>query len=261
MTSGMTDAYVGVCGQVSWRGVTVPPEVVTELRGGPLQERVLDLLTQQDLIAELEAMATTEMSAEWVKDLVLNSPAPEPWAVGEGLAEALLQRDHAAIWPWNTTRDKRTPKASLPGADLVGFVKESDRIFVLFGEVKTSSDDSAPPNVVYGKSGLIHQLEKLVGSIDDQWTLLQWLHARCIDSEQVAMYKQAVQRFVASRGKDIRLFGCLMRDTSPNQLDLKARAESLSATIQVPTNVQLLAWYFPESAELWPNWVEVTDNA
>ena len=43
-------------------------------------------------------------------------------------------------WPWNTVRNRRTPRASLPGADLVGFYRENDTVLLLFGEVKTSSD-------------------------------------------------------------------------------------------------------------------------
>ena len=52
-----------------------------------------------------------------------NSPEAEDWEVGEALAECALQHDSGreVHWPWNTVRDRRTPRASLPGTDLVGF--------------------------------------------------------------------------------------------------------------------------------------------
>ena len=37
-------------------------------------------------------------------------------------------------FPWNSDRDKRTPKASLPGADLVGFIENGDEVVLVLGE-------------------------------------------------------------------------------------------------------------------------------
>ncbi|NCC61037.1 MAG: hypothetical protein EOM12_08860 [Verrucomicrobiae bacterium] len=56
----------------------------------------------------------------------------------EALAEAWLEKEHKVIWPWNMERDKRNANASLPGADLVGFVENGSEIRLILGEVKSS---------------------------------------------------------------------------------------------------------------------------
>lgn len=262
MTQDMTTEYAGSHGEVTWRGVRVPAKVIGALRSGPLRERLLDLASQDELLEQLQAMATTSMASELVTELISSRPDPLDWEIGEALAESILQEYHSVIWPWNSVRDRKTPKASLPGADLVGFIEEDDgRIALLFGEVKTSSDASAPPGVLHGRSGMIHQLEVLAGQRDTHWSLLQWLQSRCINPPQRDLFEKAVQRYVSSAGKDFRLFGCLMRDTQPNELDLANRARSLSSSIGLPTRAELVAWYFPDSVSVWATWVEVSDSA
>lgn len=69
--------------------------------------------------------------------------------------------EHGAVWPWNENRDRKTPKASLPGADIVGFLGSGPDTVFLFGEVKTSSDKDNPPGVMAGRGGLAHQIDSL----------------------------------------------------------------------------------------------------
>ena len=85
-----------------------------------------------------------------MENLLRAVPGEKSWTVGEALAECILADDETReiCWPWNFVRDRRTPRASLPGADLVGFCKEGGSVFLLFGEVKASSDKSTPPNVM-----------------------------------------------------------------------------------------------------------------
>lgn len=258
----MPHEYQGSSGDVTWRGVRVPVEVVDSLRSGPLKERLLDLAARDELIDELQAISTTDMGSELITELIASTPTPLGWEVGEALAESILQEHHKVIWPWNTARDRRTPKASLPGADLIGFVKEDDdRIALLFGEVKTSSDPNTPPGVLHGRSGMIGQLEKLATRRDIQWSLLHWLRARCQDPLLRPLFVAAAQRFVASGGSDFRLIGCLMRDTEPNELDLINRATTLVSSVESPMSAELVAWYFPDSVSVWPTWMEVADGA
>ena len=101
------------------------------------------------------------MVTEFVKNLLRAVPEEKSWAVGEALAESVLADDDTReiCWPWNLVRDRRTLKASLPGADLVGFCNEGDAVLLLFGEVKTSSDASTPPNVMNGSGGMAWQLK------------------------------------------------------------------------------------------------------
>lgn len=250
-------AFCGEHGCVSWTGVVVPQTHVDHLRSGPLLERMHDLVEHGEYADELRAMASTEMATEFVAEVLGGHGPPLGWEVGEALAETLLEHAHGAIWPWNTIRDKRTPKASLPGADLVGFVRQGEQLRLLFGEVKTSGDLATPPQVVTGRSGLARQIETLATSQRIQFSLLRYLRPRCKNTDFEPMFKEAVQRFVGSSGVDMHLIGCLMRDTQPAELDIRARAIALGDIISPPTQVQFFAWYMPEPIDDWPSWVEV----
>jgi hypothetical protein len=53
------------------------------------------------------------------------------------------------------------PKASLPGADLVGLIAlGADDAVLAIGEVKTFEDVDTHPGVMSGRSGMAHQLER-----------------------------------------------------------------------------------------------------
>lgn len=185
-----------------------------------------------------------------------------PWEVGEALAACILAADptRGVRWPWNSARDRRSPRASLPGPDLVGLCFENDTAVLLFGEVKTSSDPSTPPNVMQGKRGMAAQLERIATSSEIQLALLSWLLARCRNSPDRDLYEQAIERYLESEGKDVLLVGALLRDTDPSELDLKGTAERLSKRIDSATPVELIALYLPEPIKGWPHLLRGTDR-
>ena len=140
-----------------WRGhAVVDEDRFKSYVASRVKARVEDDEAQGQFAAELRGMATTGMATEFVENLLRAVPGEKSWAVGEALAECVLADDDTReiCWPWNLVRDRRTPRASLPGADLVGFCKEGDAVLLLFGEVKTSSDASTPPNVMNGSGGM-----------------------------------------------------------------------------------------------------------
>ena len=155
-------------------------------------------------------------------------------------------------WPWNTVRDRRTPRASLPGADLVGFCRLDGDVWLTFGEVKTSSEAKAPPNVMSGGSGMGWQLERSAKRLEIQRTLLQWLHTRCSQEQHRSMYEEAVRRFLESQGKKLLIVGVLIRDTELKAADLQGRGKALALTLPAPTRVELFAWYLPVPVSQWP---------
>lgn len=208
---------------------------------------------EDSFAVELRGMATTGMSSEFVEKLLRAVPGEKPWAVGETLAECLLSDDDAReiCWPWNPVRDRRAPRASLPGADLVGFCKKDDTVLLLFGEVKTSSDQNTPPNVMSGGGGMTWQLGNDATRLDIHHALLKWLHARCKSGKHRKLYKAAVQRYIQSQGKEILLVGVLLRDTRPCELDVTARAKSLAESLHSPTRIEITAWYLPVPIKDW----------
>ncbi|MEW6218911.1 MAG: DEAD/DEAH box helicase [Thermodesulfobacteriota bacterium] len=144
-------SYSATYASVSWQGRAVDDRVrfAVFLRD-VVRPRVAD--ADSGFEADLRGLATTDMSIDQVERLLRAVPDPEGWEVGEALAECALQSDSGRElhWPWNTVRDRRTPRASLPGTDLVGFCRLDGSIWLAFGEVKTSSEATAPPNVMYG---------------------------------------------------------------------------------------------------------------
>jgi len=247
--------YSGTHGNALWCGrVVVDKDRFKSYVASRVRARVEDDDTHNPFEAELRDMATTGMETVFVESLLRAVPAEKSWAIGEALAECVLADDDTReiCWPWNLVRDRRTPRASLPGADLVGFCKEGDSVLLLFGEVKTSSDANTPPNVMNGSGGMAWQLKDEATRLDIQRALLKWLRTRCESSEHLALYRAAVQRYVQSHGKEILLIGILLRDTDPDERDVTARAKSLADSLGGPTRIEIAAWYLPVPIEDWP---------
>ena len=246
-------AYSGSANSVHWVGRVVDDvSEFTMYMNEVVRPRITDKVSDFD--TELRGLATTGMETRFVRRLLNEVPRPKAWEVGEALAECVL-RDNSSLqvhWPWNTVRDRRTPRASLPGADLVGFYCEDDTVLLLFGEVKTSSDSNTPPSVMSGGSGMTWQLEQSATRLDIQHALLRWLHARCQDQPYRNLYRKAVKRYLASEGKELLLVGVLIRDTMSNHRDLDARGNTLSTQFDGPTRTELIAWYLPVKIADWP---------
>ena len=249
-------SYSGSQNSAQWCGKTVDnADLFRSYLTERVHPRVEDEEAQDPFAAELRGMATTGMTTEFVENLLRAVPEEKSWAIGEALAECVIADDESreVFWPWNLVRDRRTPRASLPGADLVGFCKEGDQVVLLFGEVKTSSDVGTPPNVMYGSGGMTWQLEEEATRLDIQHALLQWLRVRCEAPEHRELYMSAVQRYVQSLGKEILLVGILLRDTDPNELDVASRARALAQKLETPTRIEIIAWYLPVPIKDWPS--------
>lgn len=248
------EVYGGRDGAVSWSGVVLTTDIMRELAAGPWAERVGDLTATREILTELRSLSTTDMETEFIRTLLESEPEPLPWQVGEALAEVLLEHWHGAVWVWDGARDRRTRKASLPGADLVGLCVADGSATLLFGEVKSSSQQASPPGVMNGAHGMIDQLKRLSDK-QDHLTLIKWLRSRCRSEEHIAAYRTAARRWTMSQGKDIRLIGCLVRDTEPQATDLSGRAEHLAKTVVEPMHALLTAWYLPVGMAAWPQHV------
>jgi hypothetical protein len=252
-TLGSAIRYSGSANYASWEGRHVAnvkqfKRFVREV----VRPRVAD--SGSSFESDIRGLATTGMATEFVERLLRAVPEPEGWEVGEALAECALQQDSGreVHWPWNTVRDRRTPRASLPGTDLVGFYRKDDSVLLLFGEVKTSSDARTPPAVMNGGSGMAWQLEQSATRLDIQHALLKWLHSRCQSEPYRDLYEKAVGRYLMSEGKELLLVGILIRDTAPNELDLKNRGQELSKKLGKPTRIELISWYLPVPIAEWP---------
>ena len=247
-------AYSGAASPVRWEGRVVDDrERFERYMRDVVRPRIADEASSFD--TELRDLATTGMATCTLERLLRAVPVPQGWEIGEAFAKCALRddSDREVHWPWNTVRDRRTPRASLPGVDLVGFCCDGQDVFLLFGEVKTSSDARTPPRVMSGSGSMAWQLERSATRLDDQRVLLQWLHVRCrSEPHYFKLYRRAVERYLESGGKALLLVGALIRDTPPSERDLESRGKALSSRIADPTRVDLVAWYLPVPISDWP---------
>lgn len=243
-----TVAYEAKDQQVSWQGISMADgDGFNSFMANNVSPRLHDEDGANEFKSHLRSLATTGFAVQSLDEiLAAEIPEERDWAVGEALAEAHLMRRHNVIWPWNMERDKRTPKASLPGADLVGFeVNGATFVRLALGEVKTSGDVNTPPNVMNGRSGMAHQIDNLASNLGLICQLLKWLLPRCKSTQHQPYFDAAITVFMNSGNKDVALFGVLIRDTAPNELDLKSRGQSLARTLSAPSSCQLIALHIP----------------
>lgn len=239
--------YTDLQQQVSWHGISLTDDESFDLfMTADVVSRLRDEKGADEFEAHLRGLANTGFAEDSLSEiLAADIPEERDWAIGEAMAEVWLTRQHNVQWPWNMERDKRTPKASLPGADLVGFEINGKDIRLVLGEVKTSSDADTPPNVMNGRGGMKHQIHNLATNLGIMSQLLKWLLPRCKGTEFEMVFNAAITLFLNSGNKAVALFGILIRDTVPNKLDLQGRGRSLASTLRTPTTCQLIALYLP----------------
>lgn len=192
----------------------------------------------------LGPLGETEFATDQIARVTSQSPTPS-WRVGEAIAEAYLTDWRSCLFPWPMSRDARRSRASLPGADLVGFTTGKTGERFVFGEVKTSSQASYPPGVMYGSSGLRQQLEELQDSVGVREVLVRYLAVRSQHAPWRDRFLGAAMRYLADRS-DVRLYGVLIRDVPPDSLDLQASVSLLASNCSGTMQVELLGIYLPE---------------
>lgn len=239
--------YQTVDKQVTWQGISLSEGKAFEaFLTTEVSARLNDETEAEEFEAHLRSLATTGFARENLsKILEAEVSESRDWAVGEAMAEAYLTRQHSVVWPWNMERDKRTPKASLPGADLIGFEISGEDVRLALGEVKTSTDPNSPPGVMNGRSGMAHQIDNLATDLSLMCQLLKWLRPRCLKNEYEAYFNEAAKKLFSSGNKAVALFGVLIRDTEPQELDLRSRGQTLAKMLFHPSTCQLIAMYLP----------------
>jgi hypothetical protein len=170
----------------------------------------------------------------------------ENWLIGEFLVESILEDLFGVKFYYNHLRDAKNPNAKQTGTDIIGFFEDNGECCFVFGEVKTSDSDKTPPASVNKRhAGLKDQLKDLANTDNnDICNLIQWLQtkAQSIDGEFKQNFLKALGSYLGDQNK-IKLYGCLVRDTNPDDKDLRSSAKNLKNHIKGSMKAEFLAIY------------------
>ncbi|MBU7047063.1 MAG: hypothetical protein HXS54_11575 [Theionarchaea archaeon] len=249
MMNGIETIYAGGDSCITYLGVKFHLDFMKKYIPSRVGNRFFDIKGTDELINEFDDLINTGFEKEALIDIFKLEKAITYWKIGESLAECYLEDYKGVRFHYNSIRDAKNPNANLTGADLVGFIDINNETIFLFGEVKTSSDDSTPPQILYGRSGMIKQLEKIKSNYEVKNSLVRWLGFKVKDlSDDHPFredYKKALTLYIKSKQSKINLIGILVRDTSPTDKDLKTRLEELKRDVQEGMNIELIALYVP----------------
>lgn len=243
--------------------------------GNYLRARVKDKLhdtvyhesVQAAIINALEptGFSNEELRAEIQKDFS-STIEVKNWLIGEFLTECILEDNYDVKFHYNHFRDAKNPNANQTGTDIVGFCQINNETYFVFGEVKTSHDMSSPPSVVYGRTGMQSQLKDLLSNSKTKQCLLQWLANKILPLPKENVFRQdyekAINTYYKSKKKKFKLFGVLVRDTNPNENDIKAKANEINDSIHLNTEAEFIAIYSGLKMEndAWINIIKEADR-
>jgi hypothetical protein len=215
---------------------------------GRIAQRIHDTDGKARIAAPVVDLSLTQFEETNLRRILQTAPVTT-WRIGEAIAECYLEDHYGFLFPWNTGRDLRNEDASQAGPDLIGFKVVEGSARFAFGEAKTSEDQSTPPNLMYGRTGMIEQLESICDDFDRRSTLIRYLGVRHVNEGWRDLYRSA---FVSYLSDDhcFSLAGVLVSTTQPNPKDLESRTQALSKT--KPADALLLALYVPLPLSHWP---------
>jgi hypothetical protein len=223
-----------------------------------IKKRLVDEPVRQDLLSTLKTLQTDTGFASSqnllldIQALSNNNINVKNFEIGEAIAEVVLENDFKCRFHWNKRRDSKNPEANQTGADLVAFIELNGDILFLFGEVKTSSEEKSPPQVLTQKGkGMIAQLKELYSNHQKRLDLIRYLQTKIALTDNIKKDFQLAIKAYYNPDNNYQLIGVLIRDTEANEDDLKNVYEDLKDTILKPTGLQLVAVYLPIKQEKW----------
>lgn len=228
-------------------GLGVSPVDLDEALSDAVASLVFDDAGNDEIEALLGGVTDTEFARDNLDKLLHLVREPEPWRVGEAIAEYFLTESRYCHFPWPDGRDERKRGSSLPGADLLGFQCDGGADRFVFGEVKTSAELSYPPGAVYGRHGLKQQIEDIRDRSEIRDDLVRYLAHRAVSATWKERFKCAVALYLQNNN-DVRIFGILVRDVPPDDDDLRVRVHRLAQDCPASMVIGLLAIYLPQGS-------------
>lgn len=178
------------------------------------------------------------------------------WRIGEAFAHVILEEHFNVRFYWNEKRDARNPNGNKTGADLVGFIEIDDNVLFLFGEVKTSSENKYPPQVMTSQDGMEEQLIDLIKNCEKRRFLIQYLSnkTRSLDDSHPFKkdYKKALENYYSKfsyTNTNFQIIGVLVRhNVNSNEKDVSKSYKKVKSLIS-KAGLKLIALYLPITME------------
>jgi len=273
---------VGNCG---YMGCTLEEAFIHEHFPKEVKESITDKRGSEELVEAFDSLATTAFTREGLKEVLSSRPVEfSEWRIGEGLAELFLKTNfNVRFWhnyisilrveffvkcvefllvfvSVQPSWDLKNRNCSPSGVDLLGFVTEGANTLFVFCEPKTSSDLSCPPKVVYGRTVLRRQITALCTHGSTRNGLIQFLGFKVSklprDNPFRVDYEKALMTYVESDCKRLRLFGLLVRDTTPNEKDVISLYEHHKDIIVSELSIVFVGLYIPIKMADWKRIVD-----
>lgn len=246
---------------VPFQGIMFLENKFVEYIGDRVKNRFLDTDWTNELVERAkEALQDTGFDMSNLEDILSNREEEDNWRIGECLAECILEDHFSAQFHYNNSRDAKNPNGNDTGADLVGLHYDEEDVIFLFGEVKTSYDIKTPPQVLYGKSGMIKQLEDLRDEEGKRSSLVRWIWSKAVAKHGSEFHEKcatALKNYMLN--KRLKLVGVLVRDTDVNKQDLYSRAKALNENIAGGIEIELISIYSGYKMEN-DNWIKAING-
>ncbi len=226
-------------------GVSYNDQQLDQILSGPVKTILLDTAGQEELTGLLASLVTTDFEQGELAGVLAEEQEYEDWLVGEAIAEAFVADRGGCEYPWPTSRDLKNSNASPAGCDLTGLQLLDDQELPYrfsFGEVKTSYAQNSPPSVM---TSLGNQLFGLRDDKSVKKDLVLYLGRHAVGKPWLSKYQSAATRYFRSGGTDIAVYGVLVRDTVPNEADIRGKAQDLSVNCPEVTDIELHAVHIP----------------
>lgn len=250
-------------------GIVFEENETNTLLQNNVRNRLIDRPQRDEMLNILQSLeqdtgfARSESLLEDIQALSNQDVDVQDFRIGEALAEVVLEEHFSCRFYWNELRDARNPKGNKTGADLVGFIEIDNEILFLFGEVKTSSEQQSPPQVMTNTIGMEYQLRNLYKEQQKRLILISYIQNK-ISVVEDNNYKQdfdsAIKNYYRQSSTNYLLYGVLIRDTEPNENDIQGSYNRLKEEILEPNGLKLLAVYVPIPKSQWLNIINGASN-
>jgi len=132
----------------------------------------------------------------------------------------------------------------------------------LFGEVKTSSENRQPPQVMTYEKGMESQLCDLYEKPQKRSILISYLQNKARLFDEGHQFKKDFKDSLRSYygNNNYQLIGVLVRDTEPKKGDLSDSYLRIKERILEPKGLQLLALYLPIKKAEWLQIINETEE-